>query len=115
MNGESGSVLDTVGWTVGYGHNGFLDLMLHLGVVGLITFAVGYLVLCWRSLRFLSRATGPVPIWLCTFLVFMVLYNLTEGSILAQNSVYWVLYTSTATSLSLNLSVKSTSTERGNS
>jgi exopolysaccharide production protein ExoQ len=99
MNGESGSVLDTAGWLAWYAHNGFLDLMLQLGVLGLVTFAVGYLVVWRRALAFLSRTTGPVPIWLCTFLLFMLLYNLTEGSILTQNDIYWVLYISTAVSL----------------
>ena len=101
MEGESGSVLDTVPWMPGYAHNGFLDLMLQLGIVGLLVFALGYLDLCRRALAFLSRATGPTPIWLCTFLVFMLLYNLTEGgSILRQNEIYWVLYVSAAVSLS---------------
>ena len=41
--------------------------------------------------------------WMCTFLSFMLLYNLTEGSILRQNDIYWVLYVSTAVSLSRRL------------
>jgi len=99
MNGESGSVLDKIGWMAGYAHNGFLDLMLHLGLLGLVTFAVGYLVLWRRALGLHSREPGPVPIWLCMFLIVMLLYNFTEGSILTQNSIYWVLYTSTAVAL----------------
>jgi exopolysaccharide production protein ExoQ len=100
MKGESGSVLRAIGWPAGYAHNGYLDLGLHLGVLGLIIFAVGYLWYWRRALEFLVRVPGPVAVWLCTFLVFMLLSNLTEGSILTQNSIYWVLYTSTAVSLS---------------
>jgi O-antigen ligase len=101
MEGESGSLQLTVGWTIPLvqGHNGFIDLTLHLGALGLATFAVGYLVVWRRALGFLSRVPGPVPVWLCTYLVFMLLYNLTESSLLTQHSIWWVLYTSTAVSL----------------
>ena len=99
MEGESGSVLDTAGWMAGYAHNGFLDLMLQLGVLGIATFAVSYLVVWRRALRFQSSVSGPVPVWLCTYLVFMLLYNLTEGSLLTVHTIYWVLYISTAVSL----------------
>ena len=101
MEGESGSLQLTVGWTTPLvqGHNGFIDLMLHLGALGLAIFTVGYLVVWRRALGFLSRVPGPLPVWLCTYLVFMLLYNLTESSLLTQHSIWWVLYTSTAVSL----------------
>lgn len=98
MRGESASVVLTVGWPVIQGHNGFVDLMLDLGALGLATFAVGYLVVWRRALGFLSRVPGPLPVWLCTYLVFMLLYNLTESSLLAQHSIYWVLYTAASVS-----------------
>ena len=99
--GESGSLLLKVGWppVVRSGHNGFVDLTLDLGALGLATFAVGYLVVWRRALGFLSRVPGPLPVWLCTYLVFMLLYNLTESSLLSH-TIYWLLYTSTAVSLS---------------
>ncbi len=100
MKGESASLLVKIGWPpeVQSGHNGFVDLMLDLGALGLVTFAVGYLLVWRRALGFLSRVPGPLPVWLCTFLAFILLYNLTETSLLAH-SIYWVLYTSAAVSL----------------
>ena len=38
MRGESESVRDAVGWAPGYSHDGYLDVMLQLGVAGLVTF-----------------------------------------------------------------------------
>jgi O-antigen ligase len=98
-SGESGWVQLAISYPANHGQNGFFDLMLDLGALGLATFAVGYLVLWRRALGFLSRVPGPVPGWLCTYLVFMLLYNLTESSLMTQHDVYWVLYTSTAVSL----------------
>jgi O-antigen ligase len=102
MAGESASVLLAVQWLVPHAHNGFLDLMLDLGLLGLVTFAVGYFVAWRRAIELMKRAHDPVAVWLCTYLVFMFVYNLTESSILRDNNIFWVLYTATAVSLSLS-------------
>lgn len=99
MNGESANVLNAIGWPAGYGHDGYLDVLIQVGILGLLSFILGYLILWRRALSALLRITGPVPVWLCTYLVFMLLYNITEGYILTQNSLYWVLYIAVAVSL----------------
>lgn len=99
-SGESGSVMDAAGWTVGYAHNGYLDVAVQLGFVGLAIWGIGYLNLWRQSLILISGVGGSIPIWLSTFLAFILLYNITEGDILTQNSIYWVLYISTAINLS---------------
>jgi O-antigen ligase len=85
--------------------------MVQLGVLGLVTYAAGYLILWRRALAVLSRTSGPAPLWLCTYLVLMLFYNITEGYILVQNSIYWVLYISTAVSLYRYIPAKSSPTE----
>lgn len=99
MKGPSGLILESIGWTAGYAHNGFLDLMLQLGIVGLLTYVAGYLLLWRRAISLLRRQAGPVLRWLCTFLLFMLLYNLTEGSILGQDTIGWLLYISVAVAI----------------
>jgi O-antigen ligase len=96
MQGGSYSVLLSVGWYVKHSHNGFLDLSLDLGLLGLATFVTGYLVLSKRALQIVRRAPGPAAYWFCAFLCLMLLYNLDESSILMQNNIFWILYTSTA-------------------
>jgi exopolysaccharide production protein ExoQ len=105
MAGESASVLLTVQWIPLHSHNGFLDLMLDLGILGFVTFALGYIALCWRAVGLAIKRRDIVPVWLCTFLIFMFLYNLSESSILAENNIFWVLYIATAVSLFLKVSV----------
>jgi len=111
MKGESASVLLTIRWPVLHSHNGFLDLMLDLGFLGLIIFAAGYLALWRRAIGLAKLVRGPIPVWLCTFLLFIFLYNLTESSLLAENNICWVLYTATAVSLFLNVPAKPTPVE----
>lgn len=90
--GESAQVLSTVRWAAPHSHNGFLDLWLDLGLLGLLTFALGFLAVCWRSvicLRLIRTSEGLLPI---AYLTFLLLANLTESSLLRQNSL-WILFT----------------------
>ncbi len=99
MQGESANLLQAVGWPALHSHNGFLDLALDLGILGVATFAIGYLVFLRRAIEIAGKVRGSVPVWLCTYLAFMFFYNLSESSILVENNICWVLYTATAVSL----------------
>ena len=99
--GESATVAQEVNWGVGGGHNGLLDVALDLGILGLSVFVAGYVVICRRALRLMRKATGVVPMWLCTYLVFALLYSLSESTVFRQSSIFWILYTSTAVCVSL--------------
>jgi O-antigen ligase len=103
MNGESASVMIQVGWFPKHAHNGFLDLLLDLGFAGLVIFAAGYLLLWKKALRALRSMRGHYPVWICTYLSFMLIYNLTESSILVQNNLFWILYVSCAATLAVRL------------
>jgi O-antigen ligase len=112
MQGASYSVITTVGWYVRHSHNGFIDLSLDLGMLGLATFVTGYLVLSKRALQICRRVPGPASYWFCAFLCFMLLYNLDESSILVQNNIFWIVYTSTAVNISTYLRDRRLTTAR---
>jgi exopolysaccharide production protein ExoQ len=99
MQGPSSSVILRLGWYARHSHDGFFDLTLDLGFLGLATFVAGYLVLYKRALQLVRRVPGPASYWLCAFMCLMLLYNLDESSILRRNSVFWILYTSTAVNI----------------
>ncbi len=61
--------------------------------------AIGYVGFLRRGIEAAVKVRGTVPIWLCTYLAFMLFYNLSESSILVENNICWVLYTATAVSL----------------
>jgi O-antigen ligase len=100
MQGKSYSVQLSVGSYMGHSHCGFLDLTLDLGLLGLVTFFTGYLVLSRRALQILRRVPGSASYWLCAFLCLRVLYNLDDAAILSQHDIFWVLYASTAVNIS---------------
>jgi len=95
IRGKSADVILTLGWVAKHSHNGFLDIWLDLGVVGLCVFLASYFTALWRAMHLLRRQVGSEAFWPIHYLAFMILYHITEGPILRQNSIYWALYVST--------------------
>ncbi len=103
MEGASAAIVQQLHWSPPSAHNGFLDILLEVGIVGLCLFAIGYLLLWRRALMFLRRDPSDVPLWLCTYLFFMLVYNFSERTILDQNTIFWALYAGSAVNLYLDL------------
>jgi exopolysaccharide production protein ExoQ len=102
MRGESANVLLAVGWAPAYSHNGFLDVILGLGFFGLAVFAIGYAIFWRRAFTFVRQYPGSAGLWPCMFLAFMLFYNLTEGPVISQNNITWVLYVAVAVSINIH-------------
>lgn len=96
IEGPSYEVWKRIQWVTPHSHNGVLDLGLELGWIGVALFLAGLAVALARAVR---AARGPAGIhlfWPLAFLLFTVMSNVTESSILQQNSIFWVLYVSAA-------------------
>lgn len=95
--GPSDVLWRRIGWQPPNAHNGYLDVWLDLGLVGLALFGASLLVGAARAVRMVRTTTAAVGLWPLAYLTFMVLYNLTESLVLKQNSIFWVLYVSSVT------------------
>lgn len=80
------------GWQPNHAHNGFLDLGLALGGIGIILFLTTYFVAFMRAIKLASVGRTVRNYWPLMYLVFMAVTNLVEVSILKPNDVYWILY-----------------------
>ncbi len=97
--GNGHDVETVIGWAPPHSHNGFLDLMLDLGVVGLALFMAIFAIAFHRALR-ASRETGAAyRYWPLVYLTFLLLYNFTESATLVRNSVFWILFVAITCSL----------------
>jgi exopolysaccharide production protein ExoQ len=89
---QSADIWAALHWAVPHSHNGFLDLLADLGLAGFCLFLAGF-VACFRQAvccaRLSRSLTGVFPL---IYLSLMILFNLSEGSILRQESLLWVLY-----------------------
>jgi exopolysaccharide production protein ExoQ len=88
---ESLSVHTHLGWTPIYSHNGYLEVLLSLGFVGLVLFLW---VVATGIKRVLGRAQfnrSTQDMWPIAFFTFFLVHNLTECTILVQNCLEWSL------------------------
>ncbi|WP_036485578.1 O-antigen ligase [Myxosarcina sp. GI1] len=82
-----------------YAHNGFLDLCLSIGFVGLIVFLAGFFSTGYRSLALLRQTNTPEGLWPLLFLTYILLSNITEGTITTMNNSFWAIYIAISYSL----------------
>jgi O-antigen ligase len=99
LGGESASVWVAVRWLAPNAHNGFLDLWISLGLVGLALFLAGFAVVFWKSFKRARLGNTAEFRWPLLYLIFLVVYNLDETNLFQHNSLMWALYVAVAASL----------------
>lgn len=92
LTGESANVIMEAHWFFGYAHNGLLEIVLQLGLVGtsifLFTFVNG-IKDAWYCIKY-GRTAGIE--WYCGLLALAVLYNIDEETLLWPNDLLSMLY-----------------------
>ena len=99
FQGPSAYVQLAVRLPVIYAHNGFLDLWLSIGLVGLLVFVAGFFSNIVKSLALLRKTNTPEGFWPLLFLTYILLSNLTEGTLSNLTSSFWAIYAATSYSL----------------
>jgi O-antigen ligase len=89
-------VIETrIGWSPEYAHNGYLEVALSLGVVGLFLFLWSAGTGLRRAVELAKTAESTQDLWPLAFLIFFLLHNLGECTILWQNSLEWAICVAT--------------------
>lgn len=96
--GPSARIARALDFTALHAHNGFLEILLDLGLVGLLVFGIGFVIYVWRACSLLRKPRLEFA-WPLMCLTFVFLANLTEGPLVSRNDFFWVLYTATAFNL----------------
>jgi O-antigen ligase len=96
------------GWLVApHAHNGFLNLWLDLGLIGVLLFTIGFAITYRKGLDIARRAKSVEGIWPVTFLTFYLVYSLTEIGFMGRNELFWILYVSVMCGLGSDLMQRS--------
>jgi O-antigen ligase len=101
VTGESANVITSLHWFFGYAHNGLLEIVLQLGLVGLVVFLVtlGQAIKdAWVCIR-LRRSIGVE--WYVGIIVLVVLYNVDEATVVLPNDLLSILYVVSCCGLSM--------------
>ena len=83
-------------WFAASGHNGFLDLWLELGIVGLVLFAVVFGGVAYRAFRRFKLRRDALGLWYAVFLGYLLIASVPHSAILARNNISWVIFVVTA-------------------
>jgi exopolysaccharide production protein ExoQ len=90
--GPTVRIWNTLGWDAPHAHNGFLELWLELGVVGVVLFLLVFVYYAALAIRHLRRHRGArAAAWPLLFLCSMLLLNLTGVTFLSRNSIFSIL------------------------
>jgi O-antigen ligase len=84
-----------------HAHNGFINLWLDLGLIGVLLFILGFVISYRRALILATTTKAVEGIWPITVLTFLFVYSLTEISFLGRNDLYWILYVSMTVALQM--------------
>jgi exopolysaccharide production protein ExoQ len=101
IQGESFRVAAAMRFVIFHAHNGFLEIWLELGAVGLFVFGCSYLR-AWRKLwpRLRSGRVERIS-WMFFVLILIALYDLDENSLLIDNGMFWVIYVASLVDIEL--------------
>jgi exopolysaccharide production protein ExoQ len=84
------------GWPMRHPHNGFLEVLCELGLIGIAGLLVPFALLLRRAL---ALSVAPrARYWPLAYLSFLALSNLTESDFL-RHKIFWALYVALAVDL----------------
>lgn len=92
---EASVVESNIGWSPSYSHNGYLEITLSLGFVGLLVFLWILRTGLRRAIFYAENPQSTTDLWPLAFLIFFTIHNLAECSILWQNCLEWALCVTT--------------------
>jgi O-antigen ligase len=92
-NGPAGELFfRTAGFAVSHAHNGYLQLALDTGIVGLMAFLCALAMLMRRALPLLGAGYRPRVAWLVGFTAFYVVASAAESHAWKANDLLTVLF-----------------------
>lgn len=95
---EASNAVAAFGFTAPHAHNGYIDLLLDIGLIGGFCFAISLIKLWVQSLKLAYSATMAEQIWPLAFAIFITINNVTESYLLWNTNLFWVIYISTSIS-----------------
>ncbi len=101
MTGESALVYMTIPWNFAYAHNGFLEVLLQVGLIGLAAVLLMLFQAAANALACLRESDSVGTHWLLGMVVLILLYNIDEGTILFYRSLMSVIFVMTCGGLAL--------------
>jgi exopolysaccharide production protein ExoQ len=101
LSGPSARIVLALRWNAPNAHNGFLDIWLCLGLLGLTAFCLALGQCVWRIWQLIRSREMHLNLWLVISVVLIVLYNFGESVLISTPSLTWTLFVSSVCGLEL--------------
>lgn len=95
LDGPSAYIWNASTFKAPNGHNGYLDLCLELGLIGLALYAIQFFMGFKKALENVRLVKTSDGFWPTILFSYIILANLTESSLMLQNNFLWVMQIST--------------------
>jgi O-antigen ligase len=102
--GMKGEVLDariTARFIAVAADNGYIELCLGLGLVGVVAFLWVFAKAFRRAVDYAGLEAGPIGLWPVSFLFFFMVHNIAESGILTRGAFSWLAFAIIFTSLAV--------------
>jgi exopolysaccharide production protein ExoQ len=93
------SVAADAAWDAPSAHNGFLDLTLSVGILGLVIFIINYISTFAKSYARFCYFRNNEALYPLMLLIYLVTSNISESGLFAYNNIFWLLYTTVSYSV----------------
>lgn len=100
-NPDAWRIWAEIGWQAPHSHNGYREIMLGLGIIGIATLAVVLVRAVWQGAVLYCARPWEGWLWLNVFVGMYLVMNLTEAIFLVQNDFFWTLFTAVVLMISL--------------
>lgn len=99
FKGDSRGILEATGWLVPMAHNGYLDLWLSLGLVGVVAYSLLFFRAMRMGLKYLRYDRRAVAAWPVAYLCFFALHNTAESTLLTRTTFEFLIFVTVFVSL----------------
>jgi exopolysaccharide production protein ExoQ len=99
LQGDSLSIIVAVGWLVPTAHNGYYDVLLGVGFLGVACFLPAFFQMLARSLRYLSTERSSAGLFPVAFLAFWLIYNLNESALITRSGIPFLFFVAMSVSI----------------
>lgn len=87
------------GYRPPHAHNGYINIALDLGLVGLFIFLLLLIKNYIQSIVYLRLSRTSIGLWPLLYITFFGVYNYSENTIIEHNSIFWMLIVSVTISI----------------
>ncbi len=90
------SVFESLGWYPSDSHNGWLELWLNLGLLGVVTMAACFFAALLAAVRRGSEERSMRTYSVLVLLLLLLVMNLAESRLVQSNAIHWVIFVTMA-------------------